>query len=112
VRIALDAGARPPVGSAATARVITGTRVGVAVPAAALRRSITGADELVVCDHGVARVRGVAIGARDGATVEIATGLAAGEAIVVDHALGLEDGQPLVGAAAAPDPKAGAKAAP
>jgi HlyD family secretion protein len=95
VRIALDASAKLPIGSAGTARIVTGKRQGVAVPANALRRSMTGSDEVVVCDKGVARVRGVTLGVRDGATVEIATGLAAGEAIVVDHVLGLDDGQPL-----------------
>jgi len=68
---------------------------GVRVPESALRRSMTGADELVVCDHDVARVRVVEVGSRSAAGVEIAKGLAAGEQIVVDHALGLEDGQPL-----------------
>ncbi len=86
-----------PVGSAATARITTGVHPGVAVPTTALRRSITGSDELVVCDKNVAKVRAVTVGARDGATVEIATGLAAGEQIVVDHVLGLDDGQALVG---------------
>jgi multidrug efflux system membrane fusion protein len=67
-----------------------------------LRRSITGADELVVCDGKTARVRAVTLGTRAGATVEIATGLKPGEQVVTDHALGLDDGQALQLGGAAP----------
>jgi RND family efflux transporter MFP subunit len=101
VRLALDAGTKPPVGTAATARITTGTHPGVAVPAAALRRSLTGSDELVVCDHGVARVRPVTVGLRDGATAEIREGLQAGESVVTDHVLGIDDGQALAAPAKA-----------
>lgn len=99
VRIELLVAARIPVGSAATGRIVTGTHRGLAVPAQALRRSITGADELVVCDGETARVRAVTVGQRGGATAEIAAGLAAGDRIVVDHVLGLEEGQAIAPAA-------------
>jgi hypothetical protein len=61
-----------------------------------------GADEVIACVAGVAQVRAVTIGRRGEATEEIATGIAAGDAIVVDHVLGLEDGQPLAAAPAGP----------
>lgn len=95
VRIALDPQTHPPVGSAATARVTVKTRPGVSVPPAALRRSITGSDEVVACDKGVARVKPVTVGVREGDRVEIASGLAAGDSIVVDRPLGLDDGQAI-----------------
>ena len=68
---------------------------GVGVPPAALRRSAVGADEVVVCDHGVARVRTVDARQARRCGVEIANGVKPGEQVVVDHVLGLEDGQAL-----------------
>ncbi len=85
-----------PVGSAATARIVIAKRSGLVVPTTALRRSAIGSDELVVCDKGVARVREVSLGQRGDATTEVTKGLAAGDQIVVDHVLGLDDGTPLV----------------
>jgi hypothetical protein len=63
---------------------------------------MVGEDQVVVCEGGTAHVRTVAIGRRDDQGlegVEIRDGLRAGEQVVVDHVLGLEDGQPLVAAA-------------
>jgi RND family efflux transporter MFP subunit len=85
----------PPVGTAATARIVISHRPGVVVPPTALRRSAVGSDEVVVCEGGVAKVRTVTIGQRGDAVVEITSGLKAGEQIVVDHVLGLDDGQAL-----------------
>jgi RND family efflux transporter MFP subunit len=97
VRVQLGAAAvPPPVGSAATARIAIGKHPGVVVPASALRRSTIGSDEVVVCDKGVAKVRAVTIGTRTSDAIEIVKGLAAGEQVVVDHVLGLDDGQALV----------------
>ncbi len=104
VRIGATA-APPPVGSAATARIALGRHAGVVVPASALRRSTIGSDEVVVCDHGIAKVRAVTIGTRTPDTIEVTKGLAAGEQVVIDHALGLEDGQVLVAPAASAPPK-------
>lgn len=101
VRLALHGAPALPVGSPASAHVVTAQHRGLVVPAAAVRRSDTGSDELVVCAGNAAHVRAVTIGQRSGATVEVVHGLAAGEAIVVDHALGLADGQPLTQAAPA-----------
>jgi RND family efflux transporter MFP subunit len=99
VRLAIDPGAEGiagvKVGSAATARIVIATRPGVIVPETALRRSMVGADEVVVCDGQVARISTVTIGQRGEHGVEIAEGLSPGAQIVVDHVLGLEDGQAL-----------------
>jgi RND family efflux transporter MFP subunit len=98
----------PPVGSAATAKVVIAQRQGIIVPTTALRRSAIGTDQIVVCDKNVARVVDVTLGVRSDATVEIAKGLATGDQIVIDHVLGIDDGTPLVtekAAAARPDEK-------
>jgi HlyD family secretion protein len=95
VRVELASAEKLPVGSAATGRIITGTHRGLVVPATALRRSMTGSDEIVVCEGKTARVRAVTVGQRAGTTVEIASGLKDGEQVVVDHVLGLDEGQAL-----------------
>lgn len=95
VRIAI-AGTHPiTVGSAATGQIVVGKHAGLVVPAMAVRRSMVGADEVVVCDKSVARVHAVTIAHRTDATAEISGGIAAGDQVVVDHVLGLEEGQPL-----------------
>jgi RND family efflux transporter MFP subunit len=96
VRIALAASDGIQVGTAATGRVSVAQRPGVRVPASALRRSLVGEDEVVVCDGGTAHVRKVTIGNRSEQGVEIKDGLKPGEQVVVDHVLGLQDNQPLV----------------
>lgn len=110
VRIALARSEGIAVGTAATGQISTGQRQGVRVPAAALRRSLIGEDEVVVCAGGTAHVRKVAIGNRGVHGVEITDGLKPGEQVVVDHVLGLQDEQPLVapGAVTADKPGAGA----
>lgn len=84
------------VGSAASARIVIAEHPGLLVPAAALRRSAAGVDELVACEGGVAKVHAVTLGQRSESGVEIATGIAATDKIVIDHVIGIEDGQPLV----------------
>ena len=96
VRIQLDGSHAIPIGSAATGQIVVARRRGVVVPASSLRRSMVGADEVVVCDDGIARVRTVTIGRRTETTIEIAKGVAPGEHVVGDHVLGLEDGQALM----------------
>jgi multidrug efflux system membrane fusion protein len=102
VRLAIDphadgiAGVK--VGSAAIARIVIGTRSGVIVPETALRRSMVGADEVVVCDGNVARISAVTVGQRSERGVEITLGLKPEERIVIDHVLGIEDGQALIAA--------------
>jgi HlyD family secretion protein len=95
VRIQIDAPQALVVGSSATAEIVVAERPGLVVPVGALRRSMLGSDEIVVCEHNVAHVREVKIGERTASTAEILDGLAAGEQIVVDHALGIEDNQAL-----------------
>jgi RND family efflux transporter MFP subunit len=124
VRLAIDpkasgvAGVK--VGSAATARVVIATRPGVVVPDTALRRSMVGADEVVVCDGNVARITAVAVGQRSERGVELSSGIKPGARIVVDHVLGIEDGQALTtagkvtttaGTAGQPDEPAGKRPA-
>jgi hypothetical protein len=95
--VATNAGdvAQIKVGTSAIARVAIAKRQGLLVPAAALRRSLVGADEVVTCDHGKAHVKTVVVGNRTENGVEIKAGLESGDQIVIDHALGLEDEQPL-----------------
>jgi RND family efflux transporter MFP subunit len=115
VRLAIDPKAEAiagvKVGSAATARIVIATRPGVVVPETALRRSTVGADEVVVCDGNVARISAVAIGQRSERGVEITDGLKPGERIVVDHVLGIEDGQGLTAPGKGGDEKADDKKA-
>lgn len=101
VRIQLAPGTTIPVGSAASARIVTATHVGFVVPPAALRRSPLGTDELVTCKDHVAKVVSVTLGQRTSERVEITEGLVANDQVVVDHVLGLENGQKLVDAAPA-----------
>ena len=83
------------IGTAATAQVVIAHHPGLLVPQSALRRSLVGADEVVVCDGNVARVHTVKVGQRDARGVAIDQGLEPGAQVVVDHVLGLEDGQAL-----------------
>ncbi len=96
VRVALAGSDGVQVGVAATAQITIGQRAGLQVPAAALRRSLVGEDEVVVCDGGTAHVRPVTVGARGEHGVAITDGLKPGERVVIDHVLGLQDDQPLV----------------
>ncbi|MGE5184178.1 MAG: efflux RND transporter periplasmic adaptor subunit, partial [Acidobacteriota bacterium] len=98
VRLRIDAAdlSKLKVGSAATAQIVVSKHPGITVPASALRRSLVGADEVVVCAGNVAHVREVDVGARSDKGVAIDKGLVAGDKVVVDHVLGLQDGQPLV----------------
>ena len=94
VRVQLASADNVKVGVAATGQIAIAQRPGLRVPASALRRSVTGEDEVVVCAGNVASVRKVTIGNR-GPSVEIKDGIKPGESVVIDHVLGLEDGQPL-----------------
>jgi membrane fusion protein, heavy metal efflux system len=99
VRLALApvAETRLVVGQTATATITLAAHDAVVVPPTALRRSGRGADEVVVCvgDPAKAEVREVEVGTRLPDAVELSTGVAAGDRVVIDHALGLSDGQPL-----------------
>jgi len=95
VRVTLASSTGIKVGTSGSAQISVEKRPGIRVPASALRRSMVGEDEVVVCKGGVVHVQEVKVGARDERGVAILEGLAAGDRIVTDHALGLEDGQPL-----------------
>jgi RND family efflux transporter MFP subunit len=101
VRLQHASNASLKVGSAASAKIVVAKRPGVVVPAPALRRSLVGADEVVVCAGDKASVRAVKLGERSDKGVEIVDGVKAGEKVVVDHVLGVEDGQALVPAGSA-----------
>jgi RND family efflux transporter MFP subunit len=100
VRLQLAKAEGVKVGTSANAQIVIAKRPGVKVPASALRRSLVGADELIVCADHAAQIRTVKVGTRTDTEVEISDGVKAGEQIVIDHPLGLEDGQPLVDAKA------------
>lgn len=68
---------------------------GVSVPAAALRRAADGTSQVVACKGNVAHPIAVVPGVRAGDRIEIASGIAVGELVVIDHVLGLEDGAAL-----------------
>ncbi len=102
VRIALDkTEVALKIGLAGRADVQVGKSASATVvPNSALRRSATGANEVVVCARGkgartVAEVRAVQLGAREGVVSELRAGVQPGESIVIDHALGLSDGAEL-----------------
>ncbi|MBK9032419.1 MAG: efflux RND transporter periplasmic adaptor subunit [Myxococcales bacterium] len=101
------AGTRLIVGLTGTATVALGAHDGLVVPLAALRRGASGGDELVVCagEPLAAVVTEVTVGVRQGGVAEITAGLAVGDRVVVDHALGLDDGQPLIAARRRPRPR-------
>lgn len=96
VRLSLASSTNVKVGTSARAEVSVARHPGMRVPIAALRRSMVGEDEVVACASGVAKIKPVKVGSRTDKTASISEGLAAGDRIVVDHPLGLEDGQPLV----------------
>lgn len=101
VRVQLAPGTAIPVGSAASARIVTSTHPGLIVPPGALRRSQLGTDEVVTCKDGVAKAAVVTVGQRSATGVEITSGLVPGDKVVIDRVLGLEDGQHLTSKPAA-----------
>ncbi len=96
VRVRLDTEEHARIGMAgrASVSVARGARA-VVVPRAAVRRGADGRDEVVICErHGDetrAAARGVVVGSGSGNDVEIRSGVRAGELVVADRALGLED---------------------
>jgi RND family efflux transporter MFP subunit len=107
VRVALEPksdGSHLVVGLSGAATVALAPRHAVVVPIGALRRGLSGADEVVKCE-GVpprAAVAEVTVGMRLSDVAEITKGLTAGERIVVDRALGIEDGRALDDGESAP----------
>jgi RND family efflux transporter MFP subunit len=80
-------------GRVVNARIAVATNAGaIVVPARALRGGAGGAVEAVVVVDHKARVRTVTTGIRDGDRVEVVSGLAPGDLVVVDDPVGLADG--------------------
>ena len=98
VRVALQltSGVRPPIGLLGTALVQIGRpRAAQGVPAGALHAGRATEVEVILCDkNGVAHARSIERGATAGALVE-AKGLVAGDQVVIEPALGVNDGEPL-----------------
>lgn len=84
-------------GMFSTARILlSGGEDGVFVPRAAIvRDKTTDSNFLYVVDHGVARMKVVLVGEAQGDAVCIASGLAAGEAVVVTNQGQLFDSAPV-----------------
>ena len=99
VRAALDPpkalAARLKFGLAGEVSIDVATQRAVVVPAAAVRRSPEGEEQVIVCDEGKAAVRVVVVAMRRDGDVVLRSGLTAGEKVVTDHVLGLEDGARL-----------------
>ncbi|CAN5925386.1 N/A [soil metagenome] len=84
---------RLPMGVFGEASVAIATRSNVVtLPAGALRTGPDGRPEAMVCDAGLAKARPLRVGGRTADRVEILEGVVAGERVVADAALGLEDG--------------------
>jgi len=94
VRLAfVDPGVRLVLGTSVSIRVAVREKGdALTIPAAAIRRGPDGAAQVVVIEGMTARVRPVALGIADHDRVEILSGLAAGEPVVVDDPVGLTDG--------------------
>lgn len=109
VRVALDPpppGLHLKIGMAGVGTIdVPGSDQVVTIPVIAVRRSTEGSEEVVVCardgEATRARVRPIEVGARFEDHVEVTSGLAAGEPVVVQHVLGLEDGAEIAPTAAA-----------
>ena len=95
VRLTLADASRPAIGFTGAATIHRAPRQALLIPPAAIRRSIEGRDEALVCAKDRVEVREIEIGTRTPEAVEVRAGLAAGEEIIVDHVLGLEDGAPI-----------------
>lgn len=97
VRIALMPKETPlPIGVFGEANITIATRPNVVtLPTSALRTGPDGRPEAVVCAGDVAKARAIRVGGRTGERVEVVEGVAAGERVIVDGALGLEDGTPI-----------------
>jgi multidrug efflux system membrane fusion protein len=97
LRLAFESAAPPlPLGLGVDVRVAAVRRERATIaPARALRRGDGGTTEAVVMADSKAVIRRVATGIVDGDRVEVVSGLAPDEAVVVDDPVGLEDGTAL-----------------
>ncbi len=80
-------------GSAVQARVAVQARAKVVlVQKAALRMAADGSTEVVVVEGGTARIRRIETGLSESDQVEVISGLAAGEHVVIEDPIGIADG--------------------
>lgn len=88
----LDAPHPAPLGVTGVARVVVSERAdAITVPESALRERDGDHAEVVLCVEHKAKAREVRVGATDDGRVIVLEGLSAGDAIVTDHPVGLED---------------------
>ena len=96
VRIALTTAPTLLMGAHGRVTIATAHRDAVlSVPSEALRGSLSDGAEVVVCADNLAKIRTIVVGYRDQHRLEVLSGLVEGEAVAVDHVLGLDDGTKL-----------------
>jgi RND family efflux transporter MFP subunit len=97
VRLALEDSATPLVlGTSVSVRIAVREKPSVlTIPAAALLRGPDGSSQVVVVQAGQARLRTVSVGIAERGRVEIASGLEAGDRVVVEDPVALTDGAPV-----------------
>ena len=91
----------PPPGQSVRGEIVTGRSIGPIAPAGAVYYDQDKA-YLMIVDKGVAHHRDVTLGAIQAGRVEIRSGAAAGERIVVDGGASLDDGVAIKEAAPTP----------
>lgn len=92
VRLLLPPGWTPAIGLSGVVTVPRAPHAAIIAPAGAVRRSISGTDEVLLCAGDRAEVRSIKSGVRTSDTIEVRAGLAPGDRVIVDHVLGVEDG--------------------
>jgi RND family efflux transporter MFP subunit len=91
VKVLLPADARLHSGLFGRARFIIASRRTIAVPEAAVR-TVGQVQSVTVVEDGVARTRLVSLGERNGAVIEVLSGISAGDRIVTPRPANLTDG--------------------
>jgi hypothetical protein len=96
VRLSLDAQGSWLIGAQGRATIVVRHRDNVLmVNNEALRGAVSDGAEVVLCAAGAAQIRAVQVGYRDEHHFEVVAGLSDGDAVAIDHVLGLETGTPL-----------------
>lgn len=96
VRLSLDAQGSWLIGAQGRATIVVRHRDNVLmVNNEALRGAVSDGAEVVLCAAGGAQIRAVQVGYRDEHHFEVVAGLSDGDAVAIDHVLGLETGTPL-----------------
>lgn len=94
VRLAFSAADKaPPIGLSGEVKVEVGTVPdALVIPSTAIRGARGGGWEVLACEAGHLKALAIEPGTRAGPRVEIVSGVTAGQKIVADEVLGLEDG--------------------